>query len=58
VNGDPGLAAIRRLDLSLMDRSGTHEARFACSLPHESAGSGPVTVELVHELCKGTFSGF
>lgn len=58
VNGDPGLAAIRRLDVSLMDKSGMHEARFACSLPHESAGSGSVTVDLVHELCRGTFSGF
>jgi len=58
VDGDPGLAAIRRLDLRLMDKSGAHEARFACSLPHESVGSGPVTVDLVHELCKGSFSGF
>jgi hypothetical protein len=61
VNGDPSLAAIRKLDVTIMDRSGTHEARFSCSLPHRGNASnqgGPITVALVHELCIGSFSGF
>jgi hypothetical protein len=60
VDGEPNLSAVDRLDLEVMDRSGSHEARFACDLRR---GNGPssgalVTVELIHDLCEGSFSGF
>ncbi len=63
VNDDPDLAAIRTLHLTVMNREGTREARFSCSFPADrtSTSSGApttTTVELVHELCEGSFSGF
>lgn len=58
VDSDPALGAIRKLDVVVADRTGTHEARFACSLRHADGGSGIATVDLVHDLCEGSFSGF
>ena len=58
VDGDPKLADVRTLDLTVMNRKGTREARFDCTFPAERASqSGEITVELVHERCRGTFSG-
>jgi len=56
VESEPELDAIRRLDLTLANQEGTHEARFACSLRKSPVDL--VTVEFVHDRCVGSFSGF
>ena len=61
VESDAELEAVRTLDLTVMNRSGAREARFDCTFfaDRTTPPSGQtVTVELVHQRCKGDFSGF
>jgi hypothetical protein len=61
VDSDPKLETVRTLDLNMMNRSGTREARFDCTFPADRtkpSSGDTATVELVHDRCRGTFSGF